>query len=229
MTGALLALTAASCGGGGPSAAELEKDRATYLRKLAPKVGQRLEQRCRSEVEPFVQELRDLSSRLTIGLSYLDYTTRVGDVAVAHGNVESGSLDAKCLEAASVAEEGLEFHRIAQELWDLCIDIDNCEVPAIKNGLQTAWRGARERTSSAYAQLDAIGTGSTLNRNLPLSQAGVTTSIYGAVVTYLCPQMDTDDARTACDDLDAVLESGIDDNESSDLNQALKSLVEATA
>ena len=117
--------------------------------------GPTAQERCRTELEPFMAALGDLHSRLSVGLTYSEYTTRVGDVAVAHDGIRSEGLEPECREVLAIAERALELHRLAQELWDTCIrsTTTSCDDPKIAKGLQDAWRGARTALDRASSMI----------------------------------------------------------------------------
>jgi hypothetical protein len=233
-------IAAAGCGGTPPTPEELKQDRAAYLRELEPRVdaqrrsaerrGFREEEvRCRARVEPLLRAIRGLGSRLSVGLSYDEYTTRVGDVEVAYGDFQPDRpVQGKCLAVAVSAYDAIREYRTALDFWRDCIIklYPYCE--GNEDLLRKDWRDATASLDRAYRQLDAVGSQPIqlprLSHGVPGSKEG---NIYSAIKAYLCPRVKTDDERTACSDLAAVLQGGIQADDASDLNCALKKLADA--
>lgn len=233
---------AAGCGGTPPTPEELKQDRAMYLRELEPMVDakrraeerrrfQKEENRCRARVEPLLRALRRMDSRLSVGLTFDEYRTGVGDIEVAYGEFDPGRpVKGKCRDVATSAHYALLDYRDALDSWSFCVvELQYCEINDDNRRafLLNYWESAPKYLDDGFRQMDAIGSQTVdlepLSRTVPASATG---SVYSAINTYLCPRAKTDDERVACSDLAAVLQGGIQADEANDLNGALKELAD---
>jgi hypothetical protein len=161
VTGVLAAASFAGCGGGskpsptaqGPSPAQV----AAQQRQAAKIKAEAEYAKCKSDLGPLVTSLSDLDSRLGVGLSYSEYTNKVGDVKVAYDNVPFKSLDVACVGGVGIpAEKSFNQHAKAATLWGNCQSDINCSNDSIKPTLQKYWLKASVLTDRAKNNLEAI-------------------------------------------------------------------------
>jgi hypothetical protein len=90
------------------------------------------------------------------------------------------------------------------------------------------WQEASKKVRSARTLLDAVGVATRANQEVPRSQQAVGGSVIGRAVGVLCDGDSVpSDAVEPCQDLRDLLIQGVTDDEDSDLNAALSSLVDA--
>jgi hypothetical protein len=105
--------------------------------------------------------LEDLHSRLGIGLSFQDYSDRVGDVKVAYDSVPFNQLSVACTSGVGVpAEAALNAYIRAYNTWNDCISDDYCSTDSIDSQLQGPWSSATLKITRARTALDEIKNGS---------------------------------------------------------------------
>jgi hypothetical protein len=111
---------------------------------------------CLSELDGLLSALQELDSRLGVGLSYSDYSERVGDVRVAYDQVNFGALELSCVTGAgSPLEDALNEHASAQNVWGDCIEDFDCDTDGIDPELQEHWSDASSAVSDAESWLDS--------------------------------------------------------------------------
>jgi hypothetical protein len=132
---ALTALVAVGCGGSsGPSQESL----------------------CKTQLEPYLKTLKNLDSRLSVGITYADYGERVGDIAVAHDNVEwDDSWEGDCLSARSDADTALAAYKRGGQRWTTCIRVPGCSASKAPK-IQLQWSAAKAKVTAATQLLDQI-------------------------------------------------------------------------
>ena len=102
-----------------------------------------LSDECVREVGPFISALEDLDSRLTVGLSFSDYSTRVGDVRVAYDRIDIPKLDAVCITLVGApGEDAYNDYVAAYNTWNDCINNVDCSNDTITPQLQAQWAKA---------------------------------------------------------------------------------------
>jgi hypothetical protein len=95
---------------------------------------------CESEMGPLLKQLRELDSRLNVGLSYDEYTTEVGDVRVVYDRVVEDVEDPICLTSVGIpAETALNQYAKAASKWGDCFDDIDCDTDAIEPTLRRYW------------------------------------------------------------------------------------------
>lgn len=109
---------------------------------------------CTSELESLVEALTDLDSRLDIGLSFSEYSERVGDAKVAYDRIDASVLDATCIEAIGTpAETALNAYIDAYNDWNDCIQDSDCSTDSIEPTLQGHWSKATSLLDAVQAKL----------------------------------------------------------------------------
>lgn len=150
---AVAALALVACGSSGPTAAEKKKaaERRAEAKALA------VAKECRGQLGDFLSSLNELDSRLTIGLSYDEYLSEVGDVTVVYGRIPINKLDPLCLGTVGVmSEKALRKYSDAAELWRACFDDLSCEDDVIDPELQADWAAATRLIGQAQVALNLL-------------------------------------------------------------------------
>jgi zinc-ribbon domain len=110
---------------------------------------------CIRELGPFVSALEDLDSRLSVGLNFNDYSTRVGDTRVAYDRINLAKVDTLCLTVVgSPAEDALNAYVEAYNTWNDCIGTPGCTNDSIKSQLQAQWSKATSLIDRIRASID---------------------------------------------------------------------------
>ena len=112
---------------------------------------------CEEEFTPFLESLQELDARLNIGLSYDDYSERVGDVSVQYDRLDFDLVDPACLIGVGVPLENA-FNRYveAYNTWQACIEDINCSTDSITSKLQEKWSRATGAIENAEEALDTL-------------------------------------------------------------------------
>ena len=109
---------------------------------------------CEGQTNALLREVRELNSRLSVGLPYADYSEQVGSIRVAYDQVPFGNLDLDCgLEVGIPLEDALNSYVKAGNTWGDCIEDFNCDVDAIDPELQDKWNAATEHLDDATSGL----------------------------------------------------------------------------
>jgi hypothetical protein len=245
-----LALSASACGGGGPSEEEIAADRQALTTAIATEIRRRdvvhLEakakkraQTCRSHVAGFVEALRDVDSRLDVGLSYSEYSDAVGDAAVERGRAgNAASAGRACARIANAAESAFNLYNGAVQTWNDCIFDDpisiydvGCTLDDIEFDLQLNWLKASDKVETAVERLESLGSSvpdpPKYVTTVPRLAASVEDSIYGQAVKRLCEGDAPVIAADPCAELHEILAEGVENREEDDLNEALLGVTDA--
>jgi hypothetical protein len=113
---------------------------------------------CKQQMEPLLESLSELDSRLGVGLSYDEYTDKVGNVRVAYDDIDFAEVsDTACLSDVGVpGEKALNQYAKAANVWSSCFDDFNCSNDSIKPTLQRHWSKATLLIDSAKEGLDSM-------------------------------------------------------------------------
>lgn len=113
---------------------------------------------CRTTLQPFMASLNALHARLSVGLTYADYSSKVGDVAVAHDNLDVSAVSAECLAAALAAEKAFRLYAEGGDLWSRCIRQIGCKTngPTFGPLLQRKWAAAGDKLDEATTSLETL-------------------------------------------------------------------------
>ncbi len=110
---------------------------------------------CPSTVTDLVDALRDLDSRLGVGLNFQSYSQKVGDVKVAYDRIEVDKISAGCLQRVAVpAENALNAYLDAYNTWNDCVADVNCTNESITSELQSKWAAATADVDQAVKALE---------------------------------------------------------------------------
>ena len=98
---------------------------------------------CVRQIGPFVSALENLNSRLAVGLSFSDYSTRVGDVRVAYDRINAAKLDQLCVTlVGSPSEDAFNAYVSAYNTWNDCVGKSGCTEKTVDAKLQVLWTKA---------------------------------------------------------------------------------------
>jgi hypothetical protein len=113
---------------------------------------------CQTNLGAVVDRLRDLHSRLDIGLSYGEYADQVGDVIAAYDDIPFKRLrDPTCMAHVGLpAEKAVNQHIEARRLWGDCLDRVDCRAASIKPKLRRYWSRSARLTERAGTDLEAM-------------------------------------------------------------------------
>lgn len=164
-------LLATGCGGeesGGPSAAEVSASKASASASEASassaayeeQLKERRYQACSEMNSDLIKALRQIDSRLAVGLNYSEYGDRLGDARVEYDNAVSIAEDGiaqPCLQkVGSLLEEAFGDYADVLTLWGECIDDYTCDFSAGDTNVkaQRWWAEAGRKIARADANLD---------------------------------------------------------------------------
>lgn len=165
LLGALIgAALLVACGGGSSEAekaAQAKKAKATKVRAQERKAHARQQgayETCASTFTDFQDAVEEMNSRLSVGLSYADYSTNVADVRVAYDQADYDALDdIDCIGSVGVPLEGaLNQYVKAANIWDACFEDIYCENDSIDPELQSHWEKAGRLATKASKGLAAM-------------------------------------------------------------------------
>jgi hypothetical protein len=85
--------------------------------------------------------LSGLNSRLSVGMNFSDYSSKLGDAKVAYDDLPISSLEQSCISAAGVPlEDALNAYITAYNTWNACISsATTCNNDANTKALQAQW------------------------------------------------------------------------------------------
>jgi hypothetical protein len=110
---------------------------------------------CDRALGPLLKQLRELDSRLDVGLNYDEYTTEVGDIRVVYDSVVEQAEDPACLTSVGIpAEEALNEYAKAAGKWGDCFDDINCDTDSIEPTLRKYWDRASTSIDTAQQALE---------------------------------------------------------------------------
>jgi len=116
---------------------------------------------CTTATADLMAKLKDLNSRLNIGLNYQDYGEKLGDVQVAY----DGSIDAivdmggDCvMTVGGPLENAFNQYIQVKNIWSKCISDYNCEFSEGETNqrVQNRWAKATKILDRAEANLDGM-------------------------------------------------------------------------
>lgn len=142
----IVAIIAAVLGGG---YLLLRQNAAAILSNVASSVddpaagGALVSQQCKDQMAGLSNALFELDSRLSVGLSFSDYSGKVADAKVAYDKLNISSLDSTCLSSVGGPEENaMNEYIAAYNLWNNCISDSACKNDSITTELQDHWSKA---------------------------------------------------------------------------------------
>jgi hypothetical protein len=109
---------------------------------------------CKTTLQPFTDALTELDSRLSVGLSFSEYSDKVGAAKVAYDRLPIGSLDATCInQVGSLEEDAYNDYVHAYNTWNDCISKIGCSNDSIKSSLQDDWSKATDLLTTVKSRL----------------------------------------------------------------------------
>jgi hypothetical protein len=156
---ALLAVVAAACGGGDEAQSPPTATEAATTAAATTEADDATYEECEAAVGDLLDSLRELDSRLDVGMNYEEYNNRLGDVSVAYDrsvdNLQSLQSE-QCLDVGTEAEDAFNAYIKASNIWDKCFDDIDCSTESIEAKLQNQWAKATLMLEAASARLDAM-------------------------------------------------------------------------
>lgn len=147
---ALLLLGA--CGSGNDSGGRTEGNKA-----LSESERQALQEECDEAFTDFMSSLKEINSRLDIGMNYEEYGNQVSDTKVTYDAIDFEDLSEPCVEKVGVpAEKALNFYVDAYRSWNECIESSYCNDDKNTRELQGDWSDATFQIELAERGLDDL-------------------------------------------------------------------------
>jgi hypothetical protein len=115
---------------------------------------------CTDSLGTFRSEIKELDGRLSVGLSFDDYSTKVGDVAAAYNQADfqGGGLD--CLtEVGLPLETATTQYEKAYDIWQKCFEGFDCDSDSITPDLQGHWEKASREIDRSDRALERFKVG----------------------------------------------------------------------
>lgn len=105
--------------------------------------------------------LKELDSRLSVGLPYADYSEKVGDVQVAYDSSVDDILElpAGCLtDVGAKLEDAFNRYREVKDIWSDCIEDYDCNFGEgkVNARVQRKWAAATRSIEKADENLAAL-------------------------------------------------------------------------
>jgi hypothetical protein len=142
---------------------------AAQQEKAAAQAKERQEARaairnCQQQLKGLDNALTDVSGRLNVGLTFSEYSTRVGDANAAYGRTDFTAISGSCANNAGIPlENAMNDYTTAARVWNTCYADLYCSDSQIDPMLQRKWTQAEvqiEQAHSGYSQVTPGGSGS---------------------------------------------------------------------
>jgi hypothetical protein len=121
--------------------------------------GQPDGQECRKQGEPFLTQLKEIDSRLSVGLTQTELNDHLGDARVAYDRMQTKQLPLNCLRALALLEGAFNAYVRSNNRWNNCITNFSCDVDSINPYLQAQWAIATRKIRQASASLAKLRSG----------------------------------------------------------------------
>jgi hypothetical protein len=116
-----------------------------------------VDEACRQQLEPLVEALSELDSRLTVGLNYERYSESVSDNQVSYDRVPFDELGPECVTEVGIPlEKALNAYVKAYNIWNNCFEDIDCSNDSIKRRLQKHWARATGQIARAEQNLETL-------------------------------------------------------------------------
>jgi len=139
------------------SLSQAEYDQMKQEEAAAAKAAAALAE-CRKQTDGLMKKLQELDSRLSVGLTYQEFSTQVGNARVAYDQVPTGRLALDCLTGVAVhLEDAMNSYAKSESLWSNCIDDFSCDTDSIEPDLQAKWADATGAITKAKSGLSDLG------------------------------------------------------------------------
>ncbi|MGI8578423.1 MAG: hypothetical protein ACR2KG_11035 [Nocardioidaceae bacterium] len=137
---------------------------AKNVRQAAPPVNAKAMadyKTCARQMTPLLTKLKDLDSRLGVGMQQADYNTAVGDAKVAYDQITPGAVPADCTSQVWTAlESALNRYINADNVWSNCIQDTYCTMDTDATPkMQAAWSKAKASIQTATTNLGFLKVG----------------------------------------------------------------------
>ena len=113
---------------------------------------------CNALMEPLLEAVRQLDSRLDIGQTGPEYGHRLQEIRIEYDRVTANldEVGPECLEVGIALENAFQNYRDAHTAWDECISDPNCAMDRVTPTLQEHWAEAAAQLQEAEAALRAL-------------------------------------------------------------------------
>lgn len=162
----VLSLGVVACGGISEEEKREEARQERAAKQRAKEHRERVRQQaaydaCASTFSDFQDVVEEMNSRLAVGLSYSDYSTRVADVRVAYDQTNfDDNNDVDCIGGVGVPLEGAMNQYVkAANTWDSCFEDIYCDNDSIDPKLQKHWEKASRLVDKASTNLAGMEPG----------------------------------------------------------------------
>lgn len=109
---------------------------------------------CRQDLGGIIRALQNTDSRLTVGMTFDDYSNQVGQISVAYDRIPFGQLHPRCVAGPGVkAEKAFNSYTEAYNAWNDCIGDLYCDMDSIDSSLQDSWAKATRQLNKARSSL----------------------------------------------------------------------------
>lgn len=133
-----------------------EREREAAAAEAAQKAQEEYDG-CVRELDPLLNALSEVDARLDVGLSYDEYSDKVGDASVAYSRIAFRELEPDCVSRVGVAlENALNKYSAVASDWNDCIYDVYCSDSDLDDRLQPRWAAASRLISRADEQLDSL-------------------------------------------------------------------------
>lgn len=159
------ALAASGCGGSSAEEKQQAAAQAAAHKRAVKQAKMKRErqaayEQCTATLTDLQDALTELDSRLSVGLNYENYGTKVADASVAYDRTDMSALteNPDCLTGVGIyLERALNQYIKADATWDGCFDDIYCDMEDVQPDMQVRWGKATralERADVALATLE---------------------------------------------------------------------------
>lgn len=114
---------------------------------------------CEASMGDFLTELQEINSRLSVGLSYDEYGTLLGDARVVYDQIDFDAVSQDCtLEVGIPLEDAYNKYIEAFNIWDRCISDFDCSINEIQPEMRQEWSDATDLIQDAETGLEDLAT-----------------------------------------------------------------------
>jgi hypothetical protein len=112
--------------------------------------------RCKRQSREWMSVMQEIDSRLDVGLSFQDYSSKVGDMSVAYQRVRFGQLSSSCVAALVLLEKAHNKYVSAYNKWNDCIGDFGCSLDDIEGDMQIDWLVATNHLAKGRRKLNDL-------------------------------------------------------------------------
>lgn len=141
------------------SALAAESSSAAAAESSSAAAQQQEHDECQATVGGLLRTLKEINSRLNIGLDYQEYSDRLGDVQVEYDAMLDEFDEADCLNLVAIPlEKAFNEYIKVQGLWSDCIADYTCDFDEgeVDRKTQDAWSVAGRSIERAEENLDGL-------------------------------------------------------------------------